>query len=83
MEDKLDKIDSKIDRLDSRLDSVEKILVGQAVSIHEHIRRSGASEDRLEIVEKAHFKALGSLQLIGVLGVIAGIAVAYFKIAGL
>lgn len=48
----LGRIDDKLEKLDSRLDDQGKVLVGQAASLDEHVRRTNMLEDRMEQVAK-------------------------------
>lgn len=44
----LGRIDGKLEKLDGRLDEQGKVLVGQAASLEEHVRRTNMLEERME-----------------------------------
>lgn len=81
LKDALDKIESKVDRLDQRLDDQGETLVEQSVILNEHIRRTAASERRIEMLQKniqpmnSHIaKVEGIFKGLGLITVLAGIA---------
>ena len=75
-----EKIIVKLDKLDERLDSVDKTLIKQESSLSEHMRRSLAAEENLQILRE-EFKPVqnhvsqisGAFKLIGLLSVVLGI----------
>lgn len=48
----LNKIDSKIDKLDDRMDTMDKTLVRHEENLKEHMRRSAANEEAVEILRQ-------------------------------
>jgi hypothetical protein len=52
MDDHQKRIEDKLDRLDERMDKMNETLIKNTVVLDEHQRRSIASENRLEVVEK-------------------------------
>ena len=61
----------KIDKIDSRVDNVDVTLAGQKVSLIEHMRRSQANEDAVDILKDEIKPVVGHVYLMGVLGKIA------------
>lgn len=71
----------------SQLTDIEKILVHQEANLREHMRRTDAAEESLALLreqikplEKHKSMIDGALKLIGLIGIIAGIAVACIEI---
>lgn len=76
----LGRIEEKIDHLTERMSSVDVTLARQHVTLSEHMRRTEASEARLEKLEvemqpltRAHFMWAGVGKLLAVLGTIAAV----------
>ena len=67
----LDKIENKIDKLDSRTDSIDVTLAKQEVSLAEHMRRSLANEEAIDVIKDELKPVVSHVYLMGVLGKIA------------
>ncbi len=72
MDDNFRKLESKLDKLDDRLDSVDKTLIRQEENLKEHMRRSVAAEESIQIlreelkpVQKHMNHMEGALKLLG------------------
>ena len=52
MDDLLNRLENKLDKLDERLDNVDKTLIIQNSDLKEHMRRSLANEEAVEILRK-------------------------------
>jgi maltoporin len=72
----------KLDKMDSRIDNIDITLAKQNVTLEEHVRRSEANEETLEIVkneadvrlrnlESYKDKVLGAFAILGILGTLA------------
>lgn len=48
----LEKIYDKVEALDNRVDDIDKTLTRQEVNLREHMRRSEAAENGIEILKK-------------------------------
>jgi hypothetical protein len=80
----LDKNDAWKDKVDDRLLSIDKTLVKQSTILEEHIKRTSAAEERLDLLE-THLEPLkkesnmvhGALKLMGIgsglIGFVAGV----------
>ena len=76
---------------DKRLDAIEKVLIKQEVNLEKHMERSEHLETIIEKMEDTDLKPLrrhvsmmeGALKLIGIIGILIGIAVSVFKISAL
>lgn len=49
----LEKIYNKVEALDSRMDGMDKVLVRQEENLKEHMRRSQAAEDGIDVLKGA------------------------------
>jgi hypothetical protein len=72
----------KLDKLDTRIDNIDITLARQNVTLEDHVRRSSANEETLEIVrneadvrirslESYKDKILGAFAILGILGTLA------------
>ena len=89
MDDKrLERLENKIDKIHDSVASIDKTLLGQAVELKEHIRRTAAAEARVEQVSKdlepikTHVAAMGGVaKALGiaatVIAIIAGIVTVF------
>jgi len=85
------KIDKHSDDTDARLDNIEKVMIAQEINLQEHMKRSEHLEEMLNHVKDNELKPLtkhaamveGALKLVGVLGIIVGIAGTVAKIFGM
>lgn len=87
IKDKLDAIESKMDEHTKILSSVDKTLALQAQQLENHIKRTQAAEDNLDLLRKEfkpvqrHVEFINDLsKLVTFLGVIAGIAYSIWAI---
>lgn len=48
----LERIFNKIDKMDERLSNIDTSLVRNTLSLEEHVRRSAAAEESIEILKK-------------------------------
>lgn len=69
----------KLDKMDSRIDNIDITLVRQNITLEDHVRRSAANEETLEIVkneadirlrslESYKDRILGAFAILGILG---------------
>ena len=75
-----DRIEAKIDKLDDRQDRMELTQVAQHLELKEHTRRSTALEEIVLPLQKKVTRAEGALQLIGLIGIVAGIVDVIFRL---
>jgi len=68
IKDHLSRIEEKIDKLDSRLDKVDVTLGKQEVQLAEHMRRSLANEEAVEILKDEVKPIVSHVYLMGILG---------------
>ena len=83
------RIFDKLDILDMRLDSMDKTLTKQEIHLQEHIRRTEALENHLEMIKKdiapvqKHVNMVeGAFKLLGVISMALGIMGSVLKVIG-
>ena len=90
----IQKLDSKLEKLDHRVDNIDKTLIKQEASLDKHIYRTEIAEENIEITKKSlrdlrkemvpvqkHVNYMeGALKGLGILSVLAGLALAVAKL---
>jgi hypothetical protein len=81
------RIYEKLDVLDMRLDSMDKTLIKQEINLKEHIRRTEAVENQLEIMKKEmtpvqkHVAMVeGAFKFLGIISMTLGVVGSILKI---
>lgn len=83
MKEDLDKINDKLDKVSEHIINIDKTLIRQEASLNEHMRRSLANEEAINILKDElkpvtihvlQMKTVG--KIVGGLGVLAALAVA-------
>jgi len=77
----------KIEKVVESIHSIDKTLAAQEVQLTEHIRRTQAAEDNIELLRKElkpvqeHVARMdGALRFLGILSLVAGVAAAIHKV---
>lgn len=71
----LKRIADKLDKMDDRLDSIDKTLVSHDVQLKEHMRRSLANEENVELLRKEFKPVSTHVAVVGALAkVVLGLA---------
>lgn len=74
------RIENKIDKVVEHIGSIDVTLSAQHVSLAEHIRRTNALEAKVQPIEKHAAMVSGALKLIGMMSVIATIAMGIVEV---
>lgn len=77
---RLCKIDETLADIGIILAKTNTILESQSITLNEHTRRSLASENRLDVLEKTYYKVVGAFKFVMVLATVSGLIVAGFNI---
>ncbi len=85
-----DKIDAQHKDVDNRLDAIEKVTLLQERNLDEHMKRSDNLEKLISRLEEKDLKPVvrhvamveGGLKLLGVIGIVVGIAGGLAKLFG-
>lgn len=83
-----EKLDSFKQDADKRLDNIEKVLILQEANLEKHMERSEHLEILIDRMEESDLKPLrkhvamveGGLKLIGLVGILVGILIGFFKL---
>lgn len=79
IDDRLDSIDDSLKEIKESLNEMNVTSVKQQIILEEHIRRTNLLELKMEPIERKIYWGEGSLKLLGILSLLAGIIAAFAK----
>jgi uncharacterized coiled-coil protein SlyX len=79
-EHRLDRIESKLDKVVDSVSEINKTLAEQHMSLKHHIKRSDLLEAQMEPIRKHVNMVTGAFKLLGLISLLAGIAVSILKV---